>query len=165
MTHNFQSDSSQVFSQLNKQNVLTRQQLKLDWLKVEQKLAFSAVVETGFVASLFFVRFSASFADRRLAEQETRYAVFWLRFFSVSSGEKINAHATVTFSLSLFSRTFHLHIKNGVKRFSLPSATRFGNWKALEFTSRRTKGILMEMYSNWIHAIASALSFRLLGSY
>lgn len=46
--------NSQVFSS-KQTNVLTRQKLKLDWLKSEQKTSICKPVGTGFVVSLFSV--------------------------------------------------------------------------------------------------------------
>lgn len=53
-------------------NVLTRQQLKLDWLECEQKTSICIVIETGFFDSLFSVL-------RSLAGREEQCAVCVLR--------------------------------------------------------------------------------------
>lgn len=57
----------QVFS-CEQTNVLTRQQLKLDWLECEQKTSICIHIETGFFDSLFSIL-------RSLVARETQYAV------------------------------------------------------------------------------------------
>jgi hypothetical protein len=144
------------FFSLNKQNVLTRLQLKLDWLETCRKTSICIVVETGFLVSLVFLR--PLFVPSLIGRTRNSTCTFSLSWKEKRKEEK---RPRETFQFSLFFVTFPFaHIKMALKLCVF--LFELGNWKALDFTSREreSEGILMEINLNWIHAITSrALSF------
>lgn len=133
---------------LNKQNVLTRQQLELDWLGKRTKTSICIVVGTGFFDSLFFLR--SPFASLIGWSVEIRHALFDLK------RRRKRPRNFLFLSLTRVDFSLFCKLKMALKRFSY--------WKLKSARLHKCEGrerqkFLMEINSNWIHAIASALSF------